>query len=123
MESNYLITVMQGVHLGLDCACCPSNIARIMPQVGGYMYATSDNDIYCLLYSSNSVSINLANRKIHLSQETEYPFNGKIKLTVSLNESAEFCIRLRIPTWMDDQFLPGDLYSYNNKCESIGISA
>ena len=101
-----------------DCACCPSNIARIMPQVGGYMYATSDNDIYCLLYSSNSVSINLANRKIHLSQETDYPFNGKIKLRVSLNESAEFCIRLRIPTWIYDQFLPGDLYSYNNKSES-----
>jgi DUF1680 family protein len=101
-----------------DCACCPSNIARIMPQVGGYMYATSNDDIYCLLYSSNSVRINLANRKIHLSQETEYPFDGKIRLTVSLNESAEFCIRLRIPTWMDDQFLPGDLYSYYNKSES-----
>ena len=89
-----------------------------MPQVGGYMYATSDDDIYCLLYSSNSVRINLAKRKIHLSQETEYPFDGKIRLTVSLNESAEFGIRLRIPTWMDDQFLPGDLYSYYNKCES-----
>ena len=63
------------------CICCPSNIARIMPQVGvGHMYATSDDDIYCLLYSSNSVRINLAKRKIHLSQETEYPFTWTQKI-------------------------------------------
>ncbi|HBO87507.1 MAG TPA: hypothetical protein DD620_01980 [Verrucomicrobia bacterium] len=106
-----------------DCACCPSNIARIMPQVGGYMYATDDDDIYCLLYASNTVRINLENRKINLRQETEYPFDGKIRLRVSLNEASEFGIRLRIPTWIEDQFLPGNLYSYCNKSESKwGIS-
>ena len=34
-----------------DCACCPSNIARVINHVGGYMYAVEDDTVYALLYS------------------------------------------------------------------------
>lgn len=98
-----------------DCACCPSNIARLMPQVSGYMYATSEDEIFSLLYAGSDVSLELANGKVSLKQETEYPFEGKVKFDLDMDEDAEFTFKLRIPSWARDNFLPGALYKYISK--------
>ena len=63
-----------------DCACCPSNIARIMPQVGGYMYAISDSEIYCLLYGTHYTEIRLNDKLIKINQISNYPMDGKINI-------------------------------------------
>lgn len=95
-----------------DCACCPSNIARVMTQVAGYMYAANSTEIYCLLYGGNRTEMQLAEGRVGLVQETNYPFEGEVKLSLSLDAPQEFDLKLRIPTWAQDQFMPGALYRY-----------
>lgn len=98
-------------------ACCPANIARLIPQVGGYLYAKQKNDIYCLMYAGSQTTVALEEgQTVELTQRTEYPFDGTIKINVSpKNENQKFGINLRIPTWIGEQFTPGELYDYTTK--------
>ena len=100
-------------------ACCPSNIARLIPQVPGMIYSHTDNDIYCGLYASSVTDILLNSGNIKLTQETNYPFDGKINIEVSPEtDGSEFILWLRIPTWCNDRFVPGELYSYADQTVS-----
>jgi len=95
-----------------DCACCPSNIARIVPQVSGYMYAANGAEIYCLLYGSSRTEIALEAGSVGVVQKSDYPFDGYVRLSFALDDPQQFAAKLRIPTWAQDQFVPGRLYSY-----------
>ncbi|MCH2176818.1 MAG: glycoside hydrolase family 127 protein [Lentisphaeria bacterium] len=106
-----------------DCACCPSNIARLMPQVSGYMYATTDDEIYTLLYAGSEVDLALANGNVKLVQKTEYPFDGKVRFEIQTNDTVEFELKLRIPSWARDRFLPGSLYKFLDKPEENWVVA
>lgn len=63
-------------------ACCPTNLARLIPQVSGLMYAHTANEIYCAFYTGNSVEIPLTSGKVALEQTTGYPFDEQIRITV-----------------------------------------
>ncbi|MDR2954862.1 MAG: glycoside hydrolase family 127 protein [Prevotella sp.] len=94
-------------------ACCPTNMARLVPQVSGLMYAHTDNEIYCAFYTGSSVDFNLKSGKVVLVQKTNYPFDEKIELTVNPDKKKQkFTLKMRIPTWTGNQFVPGKLYSY-----------
>ncbi|WP_348812773.1 glycoside hydrolase family 127 protein [Flavobacterium maritimum] len=81
-------------------ACCPSQISRFMPSVGNYIYGKSDNAIWVNLYIGSSVDISVGKNKVVLQQETNYPWNGDVKLTVqSLSSPLKKEMRLRIPSW------------------------
>ncbi|MCR9226284.1 MAG: glycoside hydrolase family 127 protein [Flavobacteriaceae bacterium] len=96
-------------------ACCPSNIARLIPQVSGMMYATDANTIYANYYASSSTTIPLEVGNIDVKQKSNYPFEGKVDLELKLDGRKEFEIRFRIPTWArTNQFVPGELYHYTN---------
>ena len=97
------------------CACCPSNITRLIPQVSGYMYAHTDDAIYVTLYGGNSTRIPLAGGKVGIKQVTRYPFDGKVLLTITPAKSRAFALKLRIPTWAREKFVPGALYSFVRK--------
>ncbi|MBO4642559.1 MAG: glycoside hydrolase family 127 protein [Bacteroidaceae bacterium] len=94
-------------------ACCPSNMARLIPQVPGMVYSHTDDDIFCALYAGCKTEIPLASGKVILKQQTEYPFDGKISINITPDrENLSFTLWLRIPTWCGSQFLPGNLYSF-----------
>ena len=94
-------------------ACCPSNLARLIPQVSGMMYAHTDDEIYCSFYAGSEVCIPLKNGKVKLVQQTGYPFDETVNITVdSLATNHVFTLRMRIPTWTGSQFVPGKLYHY-----------
>lgn len=97
-------------------ACCPSNLARLIPQVSGMMYANTDNEIYCVMYGGNHSDIQLKNGTANLSQQTNYPFDGAINITVTPEKNAQkFDLKLRVPTWAgNERFVPGELYRYGN---------
>jgi len=94
------------------CACCPSNLARLIPQVSGYMYAHTDREIYLTLYGNSQTEIALAGGKVAIKQTSDYPFDGKVVLEIDPPSEQEFTLKLRIPTWAREQFVPGELYSY-----------
>ncbi len=100
-------------------ACCPSNMARLIPQISGMTYSHTNDDIYTVFYAGNSTVVPLEGGNVALKQQTEYPFDGKISIEVSPEqEGQEFTMWLRIPTWCGEQFVPGELYSYADDVES-----
>ena len=100
-------------------ACCPSNLARLIPQISGMIYSHTDDDIFCSLYAGSSVEVPLKAGAVKLNQQTDYPFDGKVEITVApANEGEEFTLWMRIPSWLNDKFVPGELYSYADGIES-----
>lgn len=64
-------------------ACCPSQISRFLPSVGGYIYARSDDALWVNLYVSGKVETEISGVKTTFSQKTEYPWDGTVSMTVS----------------------------------------
>jgi DUF1680 family protein len=94
-------------------ACCPTNIARLVPQVAGMMYAHTGDEIYCSFYTSSKVSIPLLRGAVGLEQNANYPFDGTINIKVAPAIAGQaFALKLRIPSWAQSQFVPGALYQY-----------
>jgi len=95
-------------------ACCPSNIARLIPQVSGYMYAKDRDNLYVNLYAMNQTKVRLKGTDIELRMKTNYPWEENISLSVSPSRATRFGIKLRIPTWTGHKLIPGELYRYSN---------
>ena len=96
------------------CACCPSNICRFIPSLPGYIYAVKDRNVYVNLFLSNKSNLNVAGKKVSLSQTTEYPWNGNIALNIEQNSAGQFTMKIRIPGWVRNQVVPSNLYQYTD---------
>jgi DUF1680 family protein len=97
-----------------DCSCCPTNLIRFIPSIPGLIYSKGKDVLYVNLYASNTAKITLDKTDLVLSQQTNYPWDGKVALTVSPKKESEFTIKLRVPGWARNQVLPGDLYHYKS---------
>jgi DUF1680 family protein len=85
------------------CFCCPPNVVRTIAQSSTYAYAESARGIFVVLYGSNSLETDLADAgQLRLRQETNYPSDGKIRITIEAAPSTAFSIHLRIPDWARD---------------------
>lgn len=96
------------------CACCPSNICRFLPSLPGYVYAVKERNVYVNLFLSNSASLSVAGKKVALSQDTRYPWDGDIAIKVDNNRAGNFAMKIRIPGWVKGQPVPSDLYYYSD---------
>ncbi|RKS99595.1 glycoside hydrolase family 127 protein [Flavobacterium sp. 123] len=97
-----------------DCSCCPTNLIRFIPSIPGLIYSTSKDVLYVNLYASNTAKVALDKNNLEISQQTNYPWDGKVLITVTPKNEVPFTIKLRIPSWARNQVLPGDLYRYKN---------
>ncbi|HEX8600112.1 MAG TPA: glycoside hydrolase family 127 protein [Chloroflexia bacterium] len=103
-----------------DCACCPSNVARFLPALPGYVYARHDDTIYVNLFMAGSAEIGLGDeRVVKLEQETGYPWDGKVRIAVSNDVAGPFAIKVRIPGWARNEVVPGDLYRFVDSAEEM----
>lgn len=82
-----------------DCACCPPNLARLFASIGSYMYSLGPGTIYVHLYGSSEASLPVGDQTVKLTQETEYPWNGDIQMSLEPDSEREFTLALRIPGW------------------------
>ena len=96
------------------CACCPSNISRFIPSLPGYVYAVKDKDVYVNLFLSNKSELAVGKKKVALSQQTNYPWDGDITITIDQNSVGQFALKIRIPGWVKGKVVPSDLYSYTD---------
>ena len=102
-------------------ACCPANIARLVASLGNYIYAKTDNSIYVNLFVGSNTTIPLVNGNVAVNMETNYPWDGSIKLNIdpvkkSPKESlrTKFKLYLRIPGWVQGQTSTNDLYDFSD---------
>jgi DUF1680 family protein len=104
------------------CACCPSNIARFIPSVPGYVYAVKDASVYLNLFMSDTATLEVEGKKITLQQTTNYPWDGDVQVDVVKTSSKPFAMKIRIPGWVQNSPVPSDLYAYaDNKQLSYRI--
>jgi hypothetical protein len=94
------------------CACCPSNVARFVPSVPGLAYACKGRDVYVSLFASGYTTIDTDDNKVRLIQETDYPWSGKVKITVEPEKDSAFAVRVRIPGWARNEPVPSGLYRF-----------
>ncbi len=81
------------------CACCPPNIARTIASIGKYIYSKSQNGIWIHQYIGSEVNIELENRLIKIFQESDFPWQGTVKIRLQLTQNHKFSLLLRIPDW------------------------
>ena len=98
------------------CACCPSNICRFIPSLPGYVYAVKDNNVYVNLFLSNKSTLNVGKKKVELSQQTNYPWEGDITINIDKTNAGIFTMKIRIPGWLKGSVVPApsQLYEYTD---------
>jgi len=84
------------------CACCPTNIARLLASLPGYIYSISKEGIWIHLYTANKSNIKINGINVLITQITDYPWEGKVKIIVEPNQEDRFTIFLYIPGWCDN---------------------
>ncbi len=99
------------------CACCPGNISRFMPSVPGYMYAMRDDLLYVNLFIDSEVQVPIKGNTIKFQQDTDYPWDGNIKIRVDPDSPVRFAVHIRIPGWAQNKPVPSDLYRYMNRSD------
>ena len=83
--------------------CCPPNLARMMAQMSEYAYAVDEDSIYTVLYGASRAKVDLPGvGQVIIHQETQYPYDGRIKFTFEReNHSGKgLSLQLRIPSWV-----------------------
>ncbi len=96
------------------CACCPSNVIRMIASLPGYAYATTcsperkklglsgDDTIVVNMLVNSTATIKLADGTVELTQKTNYPFDGKFHLTAVLHPNKTISQEARVKLMLPD---------------------
>ncbi|HMA53481.1 MAG TPA: beta-L-arabinofuranosidase domain-containing protein, partial [Acidobacteriota bacterium] len=95
-----------------EVACCPPNMTRFLPSLPGYVYATKDDVVFVNLFIAGTGKIRLPGGPVSLTQETRYPWEGAVTLTVAPEAPGPFELALRIPGWAMGAAMPTGLYRF-----------
>jgi len=99
---RYPITQRQEVFW---CSCCPPNINRTLASVSKYIYSIDEKTVYINQFATSSFTEN----GLTVSQVTDYPYNGKVKITASGTDS----VMVRIPDWCKSFTISADYTMVN----------
>ncbi len=95
-----------------ECSCCPTNVARLLPAVPGYMYAQKDDNIYVNLFINGSADLITAKTPVQLTQQNNYPWEGALTFNISPKKAVMFNLLVRIPGWAQNTVIASDLYQF-----------
>lgn len=83
-----------------DTTCCPPNLERTFASLPGYMYSTSSEGVYVHLFDNSEMNWHLHDGNgLRIQQETNYPWSGDVKISVTPARPGEFVVFVRIPGW------------------------
>lgn len=85
-----------------DTYCCPTNYRRIVAELTSMIYYRMDGGIAVNLYAESKAEIELEDGvSVKIRQETDYPSDGSVELTIDPDTPAAFPLRLRVPRWCE----------------------
>jgi DUF1680 family protein len=96
------------------CACCPPNVARLLPSLPGYVYAKTKDEVYVNLFVANTADFKMDGTKLNIIQITDFPKDGKIDITINPEKDKKFSLKIRIPGWAEEEAIPGGLYRFSS---------
>ena len=95
-----------------DVACCPANLARLVAQLPGLIYAQRGSEVFVNLFVDCEATVKIGGGTVHIKQTTNYPWDGKVTLAVTADRPMTFTLKLRRPGWLDKSPFGTDLYTY-----------
>lgn len=101
-----------------ECSCCPTNVARLIPSIPGYMYAQKDDNLFVNLFINSNADVLVQNNPVQITQKNNYPWDGALQFQVNPKKSASFNLLLRIPGWANNQAIPSDLYRFESNSDA-----
>ena len=85
-----------------SCYCCPPSVSRTIAKLHNWAYSVSDGAVWVHLYGSNTFNEELpGGAKVGWTQQTDYPWDGQVRITVDRAPAEPTAVRLRIPGWAD----------------------
>jgi DUF1680 family protein len=119
-----------------DVACCPANLARLMAQLPGLVYARQDDVLFVNLFVGSEATVAMKDGAWHVAQQTRYPWDGRVSIRVdpataaattasattaaATGAGAEATLAVRIPGWSRGEAMPSDLYRFSNSTSASG---
>jgi hypothetical protein len=106
-KRNRIKTVRQET---FDPPCCLPNISRLVASVGQYAYSERRDTVAIHLYFRGDAEAQVADSKVILRQDTDYPWSGHVMISVEPERPVKFSIAVRVPGWC-----PGAAISVNGE--------
>jgi hypothetical protein len=104
-----------------ECSCCPTNLARLIPSIPGYMYAQNGSNLYVNLFINGSAAINIGTMPVEIIQQNNYPWNGELAFTINPKKATAFNLLVRIPGWALNKAIPSNLYNFTQNSISSTV--
>lgn len=102
----------------LACFCCPPNLVRTIAKVSGWAYSLPANGVAVNLYGGNRLETKLLDgSSIVLNQQTQYPWEGEVSITIEACKKDAFEVWLRIPEWAE-----GAIVQINGQDAGVAIT-
>ncbi|MDB5193412.1 MAG: hypothetical protein JWQ96_2975 [Segetibacter sp.] len=115
IKNNHSHTAKEGTRSGwFECSCCPTNVARLMPSIGGYVYAQSADNVFINLFVNSNTKLKVHNKDVSIIQHNNYPWDGGLKFIITPKSDLDFNLAIRIPGWAQNQVVPSTLYTFTS---------
>ncbi len=86
--------------VGIGFGCCISNLHMGWPKfASGLWKRTADGGLAAVAYAPCSVKAEVAEQTVRIHEETVYPFDDQVILTLGLDTPTTFPLLLRMPGW------------------------
>lgn len=95
-----------------DVSCCPTNLCRFFPSLPGYVYATAESRIYANLFIAGRALVETVRGPVEIVQETEYPWGGTVRFTLTPGSTVRLQFSIRIPGWARETIMGAGLYRF-----------
>ncbi|MFD2256118.1 glycoside hydrolase family 127 protein [Luteolibacter algae] len=103
----------------LECFCCPPNLVRTVAKSSAWAYGLAKNGVSVNLYGGNKLSTKLQDGSpIELTQVTNYPWDGKVSITLDECKAEPFDMMIRIPEWAE-----GSTLKVNGEDSGVEVTA
>ena len=80
------------------CPCCPSNISRVWADLGKLLYSQEEGVLWVHQYVSSRW---VESQGLNVVVSSGLPWTGKVSIRLEPDESREFALNLRVPSWSD----------------------
>jgi len=82
-----------------DCSCCPTQISRFLPSIGGYIYRYNQDTLFVNLFVESSVEVDFDGKPLNVNQKTNYPWDGAVEVKFDKIPAGFKSVALRVPEW------------------------
>ena len=81
-------------------ACCPPNVMRLLASLGHYLATGDAEGLQVHQYASARIA--LTESGLALRMESDYPWDGRVRLTIETAPGTSWTLALRVPAWCAD---------------------